>query len=209
MRTTSVFRLKKAFAFIALLIFSSAVFAQNKGAIKGNILDSVSKAPIEYATVAIINAKDTSLISYTLTQKDGAFKLSGIPTGIETKLIISSMGYGTFRKNFVFKQGENANTGSVFLGPRILNEVNIKGERSPVVIKKDTLEFNTEAFKTRPNAVVEDLLRLLPGVQINMDGSILVNGQTVSKLLIGGKRFFGSDPTIGTKNLDADLVDKV
>ncbi|NNU34024.1 hypothetical protein HK413_07400 [Mucilaginibacter sp. S1162] len=92
---------------------------------------------------------------------------------------------------------------------KFLNEVVVKGERTPVVQKKDTLEFNTEAFKTRPNAVVEDLLRLLPGVQVNVDGSILVNGKAVNKMLIDGKRFFGSDPTVATKNLDADMVASV
>ncbi|MCC8426303.1 outer membrane beta-barrel protein [Mucilaginibacter sp. UR6-11] len=209
MRTASVFYLSKILAFITLVLFSSTALAQNKASVRGNILDSISRSPIEYATVAIVNAKDTSLISYTLTQKDGSFKLSGLPADVETKLIISTMGYTTFRKLLVFKPSEIKNTGSIFLTTRILNEVTVKGERSPVVIKKDTLEFNTEAFKTRPNAVVEDLLKLLPGVQVNVDGSILVNGQAVSKLLIGGKRFFGSDPTVGTKNLDADLVDKI
>ncbi|MDB5004321.1 MAG: hypothetical protein JWQ34_2546 [Mucilaginibacter sp.] len=209
MHTTSTSYTSKALIFIAFLLISSVAFAQNKASVKGSILDSALKAPIEHATVAIVNAKDTSLISYTVTQKDGSFRLSGIPTDVGTKLIISTMGYGTFRKTLVFKPGENKNTGPIYLTIRTLNEITIKGARSPVVIKKDTLEFNTEAFKTRPNAVVEDLLRLLPGIQINMDGSILVNGQAVSKLLIGGKRFFGSDPTVGTKNLDADLVDKV
>jgi hypothetical protein len=209
MRTISVFNASKLLAVISLLLLSPVCFAQNKASIKGSVVDSASKTPVEFATVAIVNAKDTSLISYTITQKDGVFKLSGLPSGIETRLIISTIGYNTSRQTFVFKPGEAKNVGVVSLNTKTLAEITIKGERSPVVIKKDTLEFNTEAFKTRPNAVVEDLLRLLPGVQINMDGSILVNGKTVNKLLIDGKRFFGSDPTVGTKNLDADLVDKV
>ena len=192
-----------------LFIFSTAAYAQSKPSVSGTVVDSLSKAPIEFATVAVVNAKDTSLISYTLTQNNGSFKLTGLPAGLQTKLIISAMGYGSFRQAIVFKPGENKETGSVFLNSKSLKEVVIKGERSPVTIRKDTIEFSAEAFKTRPNAVVEDLLKLLPGVQVNMDGSILINGRPVSKLLIDGKRFFGDDPTVGTKNLDAELVDKV
>ncbi|GAA4083976.1 carboxypeptidase regulatory-like domain-containing protein [Mucilaginibacter panaciglaebae] len=209
MRITSAFSINKLVVCTLLSLFSSVAFAQNKASVSGKITDSLSKTPIEFATVAVVNAKDTSLISYTLTQNNGSFKLSGLPAGAETRLIVSTMGYATHRQTFVFKPGENKDLGSIFLNPKSLKEVVIKGERSPVVIRKDTLEFNTEAFKTRPNAVVEDLLKLLPGVQVNMDGSILVNGKSVSKLLIDGKRFFGDDPTVGTKNLDADMVDKV
>ncbi|WP_214070937.1 TonB-dependent receptor [Mucilaginibacter sp. dw_454] len=209
MRTTFTFSISKLFVCTLLLISSFTAVAQNKSSVSGKIIDSVSKAPIEHATVAIVNAKDTSLISYTLTLGNGDFKLSGLPSGIETRLIISAMGYGTFRQSILFKPNEVKNMGAIFLNIRTLREVVVKGERTPIIIKKDTLEFNTEAFKTRPNAVVEDLLKLLPGVQVNVDGTILVNGKEVSKVLIDGKRFFGSDPTIATKNLDAELVDKV
>jgi len=210
MRTTFTFMANKLLAcLLFLFIFSTAAYAQSKPSVSGIVVDSLSKAPIEFATVAVVNAKDTSLISYTLTQNNGSFKLTGLPAGLQTKLIISAMGYGSFRQALVFKPGENKETGNVFLNSKSLKEVVIKGERSPVTIRKDTIEFSAEAFKTRPNAVVEDLLKLLPGVQVNQDGTILVNGKNVSKLLIDGKRFFGTDPTVGTKNLDADLVDKI
>lgn len=192
-----------------LLLVSSISLAQNKASVKGLVLDSTSRSPVEFATVALVNAKDTSLISYTVTQKDGAFSLSGLPAGVETKLLISTMGYNPYRRVLIFKPGEVKDLGAIFLNNKTLGEVQIKGERAPVIQKKDTLEFNAEAFKTRPNAVVEDLLRLLPGVQINVDGSILVNGRPVTKMLVGGKRFFGDNPTVASKNLDADMVSSV
>jgi hypothetical protein len=192
-----------------LLLFSAALFAQNKSVLKGVVLDSVSKSPVEFVTVAVVNAKDTSLISYTITNKNGVFSLTGLPANKETKLIISAMGYSTFRKLLLLKPAEVKDIGAIYLNNKLLNEVLVKGERTPVIQKKDTLEFNTEAFKTRPNAVVEDLLRLLPGVQVNVDGSILINGKAVNKMLIDGKRFFGSNPTVATKNLDADMVASV
>jgi hypothetical protein len=185
------------------------LMAQNKTTVKGIVADSSSKAPVEFATVAIVNAKDTSLVSYTLTDKNGVFKLSGIPVEKPTKLIISYVGYTTFRRMLDLKKDVVKDFGTILLAGHNLEEVVIKGERSPIVIKKDTIEFNTEAFKTRPNAVVEELLRKLPGVQVNVDGSILVNGKSISKLLIDGKEFFGNDPKVATKNLDADMVDKI
>lgn len=200
------------FKFLAvplLFLIASSTYAQNKASIKGFLADSSSQAPIEYATVAVVNSKDTSLISYTLTDKKGSFKLSGIPTDRATKLIISYVGYPTYRQNLQLKAGEIKDFGTLMFSGTHLKEVVIQGERSPVVIKKDTIEFNTEAFKTRPNAVVEELLRKLPGVQVNSNGSILVNGKKISKLLIDGKEFFGNDPLVATRNLDADLLDKI
>jgi hypothetical protein len=194
---------------IWMLLLSHIAKSQNKAIVKGIVKDSLTKTAQEYATVAIVNTKDTSLISYTITDKTGGFKLSGIPTDKSTKLIISYIGFDTKRILLQLKGGQELNLGEIFITGKILNEVVIQGERSPVVMKKDTIEFNTEAFKTRPNAVVEDLLRLLPGVQVNNDGSILVNGKDVSKLLIDGKRFFGNDPKVATRNLDADMIDQI
>jgi hypothetical protein len=201
--------MNKLLSLFILLLLPTVLLAQNRAAVKGTVIDSTSKTPIERVTVAIVNSKDTSLISYTLTQKDGTFKLSGIPSNRETKLIVSVMGYQTFRKELMLKPNETLDIGQVLLNTKTLNEVVIKGERSPITMRKDTIEFNTEAFKTRPNAVVEDLLRQLPGVQVNYDGTILVDGKEVSKLLLDGKRFFGNDPKVASKNLDADMIDKV
>jgi hypothetical protein len=191
---------------IIMMLFSAMLFAQSKSNLKGIVLDSVSKSPVEFVTVAIVNAKDTSLISYTITNKNGLFSLTGLPANKETKLIVSSMGYSTYRKLLVFKSNESRDLGPIYLTNKLLNEVVVKGERTPIIQKKDTLEFSTEAFKTRPNAVVEDLLKLLPGVQVNVDGSILINGKAANKVLIDGKRFFGDNITVATKNLDADMV---
>ncbi|HWZ35865.1 MAG TPA: carboxypeptidase-like regulatory domain-containing protein, partial [Mucilaginibacter sp.] len=143
MPTTYMFNANKLLICLLLLcIYTTTTHAQSKSSVSGTVVDSLSKAPIEFATVAIINAKDTSLISYTLTQNNGSFKLSGLPVSVQTKLIVSAMGYGTFRQPIVFKPGENKETGSVFLNAKSLKEVVIKGERSPVTIRKDTIEFS-------------------------------------------------------------------
>ena len=89
------------------------------------------------------------------------------------------------------------------------SSVTVNSKRAPVVMNNDTLEFNTENFKTQPNAVVEDLLKKLPGVTVDADGTVRVNGQKITRVLVNGKEFFTGDPKLATKNLDADAVDKV
>src|SRR5882757_9158523 len=91
----------------------------------------------------------------------------------------------------------------------LLRDVNVVARRPPVEINNDTLEFNSENFKTQPNAVVEDLLRKMPGVTIESDGTVKVNGQTVKRVMVNGKEFFTGDTKMATKNLNADAVDKV
>ena len=197
--------------FALLILTATALFAsaQNKASLKGIVTDSLSNSALEYATVAVVNAKDTSLVAYTITEKNGSFRLTGLPVNRDTKLIISYIGYHTYRQLLELKPGEAADLGQIHLSGKSLNEVMIKGERSPVVMRKDTIEFNAEAFKTRPNATVEELLMLLPGVQVNMDGSIVINGTGSSKVLVNGKAFFGANGTVATKNLDADMIDKI
>ena len=88
-------------------------------------------------------------------------------------------------------------------------DVSVTARRAPVTINNDTVEFNTENFKTQPNAVVEDLLKKLPGVTVDNDGTVRVNGQKINRVLVNGKEFFTGDPKMATKNLDADAIDKV
>ena len=196
---------------LLLLLLTGTVSAQNKGNIKGKITDSISKAPVEFATVAVLNATDTTnaLIAYTLSDKDGMFALHNLPRDIKLKILISFVDYRAFRKTFSLNKAQAFDFGTIEISPRQLNEVTITGERMPIVIRKDTIEFDAEAFKTRPNAVVEDLLKKLPGIEVANDGTITVMAKHVSKVLVDGREFFASDPRIATKNLDADMIAKV
>ncbi|MFY7899449.1 MAG: outer membrane beta-barrel protein, partial [Chitinophagaceae bacterium] len=128
------------------------------------------------------------------------------------KYIISAsyVGFATVWKAFETNEMGAANLGKIELtNINQLTDVTVVGKRPPVTINNDTLEFNTENFKTAPNAVVEDLLKRLPGVVIDADGTVRVNGQIVRRVLVDGKEFFTGDPKIATKNLDASAVDKV
>jgi outer membrane receptor protein involved in Fe transport len=196
---------------IFLLLSASVLLAQNRTEIKGNVLDSLSNTPIEFATVAILDARDTTstLLSYTLTDKKGAFALHSLPAGVPLKAYISFVAYQPYRKYFTLSKGQVFDLSAVKMQPKQMKEVTIKGERMPVVIRKDTIEFDAEAFKTRPNAVVEDLLKKLPGVEVDNYGKITVMGKDVSKVLVDGHEFFTNDPRIATRNLDADMIAKV
>lgn len=196
----------------ALLLFIGfTAAAQNKAVIKGKIIDSLNHSPLELATIAVLDTRDTTstLLSYTLTDKTGAFTLHNLPVDIPLKVLISFVAYKPYRKSFTLKKGEQLDLGTISLNSRQLTEVVIKGERMPVVIRKDTIEFDAEAFKTRPNAVVEDLLKKLPGVEVANDGTVTVMGKDVTKILVDGREFFASDPRIATKNLDADMIAKI
>jgi hypothetical protein len=194
---------------ILLCLFSSGSFAQNRVTIKGKVTDSLNNQPLELSTVAMVDLKDTSLIAYTLSKKTGDFELQRLPVDKQVRLVISYAGYKSYVRQFNFKKGEVIDLGNVALNSKMLSEVIVRAERVPIRMKKDTIEFDAAAFKTRPNAAVEELLKKLPGVQIDGDGTITVNGKQVSKLLIDGKQFFGSDPKIATKNLDAAIVAQV
>jgi hypothetical protein len=196
---------------LVLLLYTLPVIAQNKAAIKGKVIDSTDHKPVEFVTVAVLTIKDTTstLQSYTITDKTGAFSLHNLPAGIPLKIFISTVAYRPFRKIVTINKGQELDLGEIALNTNQLNEVIVTADRPPIVIRKDTIEFNAEAFKTRPNAVVEDLLRKLPGVEVDMRGKILVQGKDVSKVLVDGHEFFSSDYRVATKNVDVELIDKI
>jgi len=185
--------------------------AQNTGVIKGRVIDSVSNKPVEMATVVVSDARDTtaSFISYTLTDNNGKFTLHKLPAAIPLKVLITYVAYQPTRRRLNLRNNQTADLGNILFSPKELAEIVIKGERVPVVFKKDTIEFNAEAFKTRPNAMVEELLKKLPGVEVDNTGAITVLGKEVTKVQVDGKDFFTNDIRIATRNLDADMISTV
>jgi len=204
------FEMKRYLLLFLLLTTTIAVTAQNRVSIKATVVDSLSKQPIGFATIAVLRIQDSSLVSYTITDKTGNFALHNLNISQPSRLLVSCVGYRSRHIALDAKKGETLiDLSEITLASKILKEVTIKAERTPVVIKKDTIEFDAEAFKVRPNAVVEDLLKKLPGVQVDHSGGITVNGKNVTKIKIDGKDFFANDPKIATRNLDADMISKV
>jgi Outer membrane protein beta-barrel family len=187
---------------------ASTLMAQN---ITGKLIDSLDNSPMEMVTLSISNLKDSSFVSYSSTTKTGEFSFKRLPFEKKMVMIASIMGYYDYVKVFTLKKDETLDLGLIKMRAKSigLGEVVVTSERQAIVINKDTITFNVEAFKVRPNAVVEELLKKLPGLQVDNDGTITVNGKSVSKVTIDGKEFFGNDPKIATQNLNADLLDKI
>jgi hypothetical protein len=197
---------------LLIIVCCSTFYGWAQGTLKGKIIDSTSKNPLGYATVTVFKAADTAIITYRLSTPDGEFKVPGLPLDLNCRVLVSFSGYGVYRKEFTLTREQSTlDIGSIYMTPeaKSLDEVMVIAERPPVSIRKDTIEFNASAFKTLPNALVEDLLKKLPGVQVDRDGNITVNGKPVNRMLVDGKVFFGDDPKMATRNLPANVIDKV
>ena len=191
--------------------FTTLTFAQKNGTVKGLVFDTISKSPITGATVTVLERKDSSLISFTMTGNDGRFELRGIPNG-DYRLLITHVSYHNGNKYFsITDNNKNPDLGNVVLNDqaKVLEEVVLAAEAPPVTLINDTIQYNAGSFKVQPNANVEQLLKKLPGIKVEKDGTIKAQGEKVNKVLVDGKEFFGNDPKIATKNLPADAVDKV
>jgi hypothetical protein len=182
-----------------------------QGTIKGKLVDSLSKNPLGLATVTVFKANDTALITYRLSNPEGEFKVPGLPLNLACRVVISYSGYDAFRKEFTLTDEAPVDLGNVTMYPssKSLEEVLVIAERPPVTVRRDTIEFNASSFKTLPTSLVEDLLKKLPGVQVDRDGNITANGRRVNRIMVDGKSFFGDDPKMATRNLPANVIDKI
>ena len=203
--------MKNFFLLAVLCLLSAALYAQNppRFTLQGRAVDT-SAAPLASSTVMLLSAKDSSLVNFTRTDDKGAFSLKNIKSG-NYVLKISFVGF--IPHNQVIKPASEAvvDLGALKLKPitKELLEVVVKTAKAPLTIKGDTIEYNASSFKVPPGSTVEDLLRKLPGVQVDQDGNIRAQGQEVKKVTVDGKSFFGNDPKLATKNLQAEAISKV
>ncbi len=193
--------------FLALFLTAQA---QKLSSIKGKLIDTTTNQPIPDATVSILNVKDSSLATFTLTNKQGIFEVKALEEG-NYQLIVSHLGFETLKKSLtVTAADKNIDLGNLSMPKDIktLEGVVITTD-APVIIKNDTIQFRADAFKTKPNATVEDLLKKIPGMQVDKNGNVTAQGESVQKIYVDGKEFFGNDPKLATKNLTADMVESV
>jgi hypothetical protein len=184
-----------------------ASFAQSNYAIKGSVTDTASKAKIEGATITVLSAKDSILQKFSYTKK-GVFIINNLKPG-KFLLLVTYADYADYVTDFTLDATHPThNFEDISLIPKsqLLNEVLIKGRVVGMKLKGDTTEFNPKAYATQKNAKVEDLLKLLPGMRINQDGTIVFQGEVVNKVLVDGEEFFGDDPALVTKNIRVDMV---
>jgi hypothetical protein len=186
------------------------ISAQNTITIKGKVVDSTTNSGLESATVYVKTVKDSSVVDYTISSSNGDFQMKLKKSDLPHILKISYNGFSEFSKN-IENLNEDIDFGTLSMKEIIgsLNEVTVAAEIPPITIKSDTLEFNAASFKVRPDANVETLLKQLPGVEIDTEGKITVNGKEVNQILVNGKPFFDKDGKIALQNLPAELINKV
>src|SRR5699024_1963890 len=194
---------------VIFLSFTTLGFAQNYH-ISGVLQDS-TKTPLAYATVYIESVKDSSVVDYTITNNDGAFELQGESDAAKVNFYIAYTVFQTYYRKLSFLKKEEIDLGVITMksASNTLSEVIVEGEAPPIRIKEDTLEFNTSSFNTKADATLENLLEKLPGVTVDNQGVIKVNGKEVTEIKINGESFFGGDPKIATKNLPKDIIEKI
>jgi hypothetical protein len=195
--------------FLALCL--GTVTHANTFKITGRVTDT-SGAALPGASVSLLHPEDSTLAVFGISNVNGDFAMTEVKEG-NYILQVAVMGYYTTYRQLTVPVAAGNNLGAIPLQvnetTQQLNEVVISGEKVPLRLKGDTLEYNAGSFKVKPDAVVEDLLRKLPGVQVDKEGNIKSMGKNVSKVLVDGKEFFSGDPKVATKNLPADAIDKV
>lgn len=194
-----------------LLFFSIASFAQSNYTVKGSVVDTSTNIHLINTSVSVIRAKDSILVQYTRTGQNGVFAFNNLPKG-KFFLLFTYPGYADYVEHFALDSSKTSvdfKSVKLILKANLLKDVIIKGTAVAIKIKGDTTEYNAAAYKIQPNDKVEDLLKQLQGVQVDKDGKITAQGAAVNKVLVDGEEFFGDDPTLVTKNIRADMVDKV
>ena len=191
-----------------LLLAASAVAQYSH--ISGSVSDTLEKKTLSNASILLLRPADSILIAHTRSDAAGHFQLNKVPTG-HYLLLVTYPSYADY-----VDEVDAKDTNGLILPPvpmvlrsKLLETVVVSGNKGAVRIKGDTTEFNADSFRTEAGASVEDLLKKLPGIQVDRNGKITAQGETVKKVLVDGEEFFGDDPTLVTQNLRADMVDKV
>jgi len=195
---------------LALLLCTAPVFAQSTYNIKGAAVDTDQYIKLYNANIIIISAKDSILRKFTRATENGSFSISGLAAG-KYIMLLTYPEYADYAETFTLDAAHPTHDfGNINmrLKEKLLKEVLIKGEVQAIKINGDTTEFNAKAYVIQPNDKVEDLLKQLPGIQVDKNGKITANGEAVTKVLLDGEEFFGDDPTLVTKNIRADMVEK-
>lgn len=195
--------------FFSFLIFFACAQAQ-QSSVKGTITDTITKQPMVNTVVSLLKQKDSVLYQFTRTDAGGKFSFNNIHHG-DYLIFVSHPRYADYMDKIHVDSIAEKDAGTVWMWLRanLLQDVVVKSKIAAIQMKGDTVEYRTDSFKVREGANVEELLKRLPGIQIDKDGKITAMGETVNKVLVDGEEFFGDDPTVATKNLQADAVEKV
>ncbi|MBV4357184.1 outer membrane beta-barrel protein [Pinibacter aurantiacus] len=200
--------MKPVFAVITLFI--SVTCIGQKASIKGTVRDTLNKQNLSNAVIALLQSKDSVLYKFTRTNENGSFELHDLLKG-DYLIMVTYPKFADYITPVLLDSISLKDVGNISLTTKakLLEEVIVKQKIAAVRMHGDTLEFKADSFKVKQGANVEELLKQLPGISVDKDGKITAQGKEVEKILVDGDEFFGDDPTVATKNLQSDAVDKV
>ena len=196
-----------ALASMAMLL-STTAFAQGSFSIKLRLVDSKSAEPVSFATVSISEKGHDKALKYVLSDSQGAAEILKVKKGTYI-LKAELMGYLAHSQEVSVTKDMDLGDIKMIEDVEVLDAASVSAIGNPIVVKKDTIEYTASSFKTSDNDMLEQLLKKLPGVEVEADGSITANGETIKKITIDGKTFFLDDPQLASKNIPAKLIEKV
>ena len=202
----------KCLLMLLMILFSPMAFAQQSGVnVTGSGVEQGSDTPIEQATVRLLNVKDSAMVRGVVSARNGSFTLKNVKKG-SYLLHITFIGYDPLYQPLQITGKKNpVNVGKLELsdGAIELGEAVVIGKAPEVTVRNDTVEYNADSYKVTEGSVLEDLLKKMPGVEVDSEGKITVNGKEVKKVMVDGKEFFSDDPKVASKNLPAKMIDKL
>ncbi|HLX90773.1 MAG TPA: TonB-dependent receptor [Puia sp.] len=201
--------------FLLVLALGAASFAiaqqHRTGSVQGRIVDTAGRQNLSQASVSVLHSSDDKTAAFTETDRVGQFNVGNLAEG-DYRLVISFEGYGKVTRRFSITGDSTSNHidfGIIYLDRSNDTLKTFVVERPPMQIKKDTVEYNAENYAVKPNAVAEDLLKKMPGMQVDKSGNVTAQGETIQRVMVNGKRFFNDDPKLATRNLPPDIIDKI
>lgn len=198
---------------LLMAISAISAFAQSgsgRATVTGTVLDGGDKSPVMQATVQILSLKDSTMVKGNVSDLDGNFALSVRPGKYLLK--ISYIGYTTFFRQIEMTRNKpRLNVGNIELQADaiMLGEAVVVAQAPEVTAAEDTLVYNSSAYRVPEGSALEELVKKLPGAEVDENGKITINGKEIKKIMIDGKEFFADDPNIAMKNLPVNIIDKV
>lgn len=205
-------KISRVFSRIAILclmlLTGLSAYAQNSFSLSLKLIDEKTGEPVGFATASLTVKGEKTASKYVLTDSEGSASISKVKKGTYI-LKAELMGYKPYEQEITVDKTADLGTIKMKEDVEVLDAASVSAVGNPIIVKKDTIEYTASSFKTSDNDMLEDLLKKLPGVEVNSDGSITANGETIKKITIDGKTFFLDDPQLASKNLPAKMIEKV
>lgn len=204
--------MRKSLMTLMLLLVSTVLLAQSKFNVTGTVIEKGVQEPVISATVQVVSLPDSTFVTGAATNTAGAFEVKGVKKG-KYALKISYIGYQTriFPLDLTKEHKKNVEIGYITLETDavMLDEAKITANAAKVQVSGDSLVYNTSAYRVPEGSALEELVKRLPGAEVDDDGNVKINGKEVKKILVDGKEFFLNDTKVAMKNFNTDIIDRI